>query len=113
MPHPYLLRRHCYCVQTISTLLITASKDKWCLDVSSISLQSTLALCQKGLGIVRVYDFQNQDKENLKKELDVFGYANFIIAELDENIEAPENGGRVLLIIYQNIINLLYKMYHF
>ena len=83
--------------------IVWASKDKWCLDVSSISLQSTLALCQKGLGIVRVYDFQNQDKENLKKELDVFGYANFIIAELDENIEAPENGGRVLLINYQNI----------
>jgi hypothetical protein len=87
--------------------IVWASKGRWCLDVSSTCLQTTLALCQKGLGIVRVYDFQNQDKETLKKELDVFGYANFIIADLDENIEAPENGGRVLLINYDNIPDYL------
>jgi hypothetical protein len=87
--------------------IVWASKDKWCLDISSTCLQTTLALCQKGLGIVRVYDFQNQDKETLKKELDVFGYANFIIADLDETIEAPENGGRVLLINYDNIPDYL------
>ena len=87
--------------------IVWASKGRWCLDVCAISLQTTLALCQKGLGIVRVYDFQNQDKETLKKELDVFGYANFIIAELDETIEAPEDGGRALLINYDNIPDYL------
>jgi len=83
--------------------IVWVSKDRWCLDISSTCLQTTLSLCQKGLGIVRVYDFQNQDKENLKKELDIFGYANFIIADLDETIEPPEYGGRVLLINYENI----------
>ena len=87
--------------------IVWASKGRWCLDVSSTSFQTTLALCQKGVGIVRVYDFQNQDKETLKKELDVFGYANFIIADLDETIEAPEYGGRALLINYENITDYL------
>lgn len=87
--------------------IVWASKDRWCLDVSSTSLQTTLSLCQKGLGIVRVFDFQNQDKETLKKEMDIFGYANFIIADIEENIEAPENGGRLLLINYENIPDYL------
>lgn len=87
--------------------IVWASKDRWCLDVSSTSLQTTLSLCQKGLGIVRVFDFQNQDKETLKKEMYIFGYANFIIADIEENIEAPENGGRLLLINYENIPDYL------
>lgn len=80
-----------------------AAKDKWCLDISSLSLQTTLAMCQKGMGIVRVFDYQNQDKESLKKEIEVFGYANFVIADLTEDIQAPDQGKRALLVNYDNL----------
>ena len=83
--------------------IIWAAKDRWCLDITAISLQPTLALCQKGKGIVRVFDYQNEDKDSLKNELDIFGYANFVIADLAEEIQAPEEGGRLLLINYENL----------
>jgi len=83
--------------------IIWNSKDRWCLDISALSLQTTLALCQKGLGIVRVFDYQNQDKETLKKELDLFGYVNFVIADMTEQIDPPEEGKRALLINYENL----------
>lgn len=80
-----------------------ASKDKWCLDISALSLQTTLAMCQKGVGIVRVFDYQNQDKDSLKKELEIFGYANFVVADLTEDIQAPDHGKRALLVNYDNL----------
>jgi len=83
--------------------IIWNSKDRWCLDISALSLQTTLALCQKGLGIVRVFDYQNQDKDTLKKDLDLFGYVNFVIADMTEEIDPPEEGKRALLINYENL----------
>ena len=83
--------------------IVWSVKDRWCLDISALCLQTTLALCQKGAGIVRVFDYQNEDKDSLKKELDIFGYANFVIADMSESIEAPEDGKRALLINYENL----------
>ena len=83
--------------------IVWNSKDRWCLDISALARQTTLALCQKGAGIVRVYDYQNEDKDVLKKDLDLFGYVNFIIADMSENIDPPEDGKRALLINYENL----------
>lgn len=83
--------------------IVWKSKDRWCLDISALARQTTLALCQKGAGIVRVYDYQNEDKDVLKKDLDLFGYVNFIIADMSENIDPPEDGKRALLINYENL----------
>ena len=87
--------------------IIWAAKDRWCLDITALTLQSTLALCQKGKGIVRTFDYQNEDKDNLKKELDIFGYANFVIADISEDIQPPEDGERTLLINYDNLPDYL------
>lgn len=83
--------------------IVWRSKDRWCLDISALSRQTTVALCQKGAGIVRVYDYQNEDKDVLKKDLDIFGYVNFIIADMAEDIDPPEEGKRSLLINYENL----------
>jgi glycosyltransferase involved in cell wall biosynthesis len=93
--------------------IVWRSIGKWCLDISALDLQTTLALCQKGAGIVRVFDHQNQDKESLKKELDGFGYPNFVVAELTEDIQPPEdNKQRVLLINYKNLPDYLKDFAH-
>ena len=73
------------------------------MDISALSLQTTVALCMKGNGIVRVFDYQNQDKDSLKKELDIFGHVNFVIADLSEDIQAPEHGKRSLLVNFENL----------
>ena len=80
-----------------------AAKGTWGLDISALSLQTTVALCMKGNGIVRVFDYQNQDKDSLKKELDIFGHVNFVIADLSEDIQAPEHGKRSLLVNFENL----------
>lgn len=84
--------------------VVLASKDKWCLDISALGIQSTIALCQKGKGVVRVFDYQNEDKENLSKDLSIFGYVNYVVADLiQDNLEAPSDGKRVLLINYKDL----------
>ena len=81
-----------------------AAKDRWCLDVSALSHQTTLALCQKGAGIVRVFDFQNEDKDNLSKELSIHGFVNYLVADINQdNLEAPENGKRLMLINFKDL----------
>ncbi len=79
------------------------AKGRWCLDVSALSHQTTLALCQKGAGIVRVFDFQNEDKDVLSKDLSIHGFVNYVVADMTEDLSPPADGKRLMLINYKDL----------
>lgn len=92
--------------------IVWAAKDRWCLEISSYGLQSTLALCQRGKGIVRVDDYSVIKADALKLALDPFGYANYILAGYGEDVSAPDEGKRLFLINYKNLSeNMKYFAY--
>ena len=83
--------------------IVNNSINKWCLEFSSDGIQSTLALCQKGKGIVHVDDYLLNNKELFKERLENYGYSNFVNAEMNDDLSVPEDGKRVLLINHKNM----------
>lgn len=83
--------------------IVWAASNSYCLDISSEGLQTTLALCQKGLGVVRVDEYKNQSKEQLRTTIKNFSYENFILTDKEDDFQAPDDNPRTLLINYKGL----------
>ena len=83
--------------------IVWAASGSYCLDISSDGLQSTIALCQKGLGVVKVDDYVKNSREDIKSCINSFSYENFILTDKNDNFQAPDEGKRTLLINYKNL----------
>lgn len=83
--------------------IVWAASNSYCLDISSEGLQTTLALCQRGLGVVRVDEYKNKSKEQLQTTIKNFSYENFILTDKEDDFQAPEDNLRTLLINYKGL----------
>ena len=83
--------------------IVWAANNSYCLDISSEGLQTTIALCQKGLGVVRVDEYKNMSKESIQKYINNFNYENFILTDKEDDFAAPDENTRTLLINYKGL----------
>jgi hypothetical protein len=83
--------------------IVWAANNSYCLDIGSEGMQTTLALCQKGLGVVRVDEYKNLSKEEIKEYINNFNYENIILTNKEDDFEAPDENLRTLLINYKNL----------
>jgi hypothetical protein len=83
--------------------IVWAASNSYCLDISSEGLQTTIALCQRGLGVVRVDEYKNKSKEQLQTTIKNFSYENFILTDKEDDFQAPEENPRTLLINYKGL----------
>lgn len=83
--------------------IVWAANNSYCLDISSQGVQTTLALCQKGLGVVRVDEYKNLSKESIAKYINNFNYENVILTDKEDDFSAPDEKTRTLLVNYRDL----------
>ena len=83
--------------------IVWEAKNSWCLEISEYGMQTSIALCQKGFGVVKVSNSTEEEKEQQKQYVKKFNYDNLLMTNKEDDFKAPEDGKRVLLINHKKL----------
>ena len=83
--------------------IVWEAKNSWCLEISEYGMQTSIALCQKGFGVVKVSNSTEEEKIAQKEYVKKFNYDNLLMTNKEDDFKAPDEGKRVLLINHKKL----------